>query len=83
MRERERVRGTEREQTLFNHGNLFNINCFSEERKIEGGREWGTVREGRGTGRERWGEKVRRGFLVLSYGNFGGQAVIFDPCWPP
>ena len=46
--------GTEREQTLFNHGNLFNTNRFSdEERKIEGGRVWGIVREGRRTGRER------------------------------
>ena len=45
MRERERVMRTEREQTLFNHGNLFNTNCFSEEeRKIEGGAVWGTVR---------------------------------------
>ena len=51
MRERERERG-QREQTLFNHGNLFNTNCFSEEeRKIEGGRVWGTVREGKETGR--------------------------------
>ena len=63
--ERVRERG-QREQTLFNHGNLFNTNCFSEEeRKIEG---------------ECWGqgerEKVSRGFLVLSYGSFGGKALI-------
>ena len=42
VREGERVSESdedrEREQTLFNHGNLFNTNCFSEEeRKIEGG----------------------------------------------
>ena len=63
--------GTEREQTLFNHGNLFNTNRFSdEERKIEGGRVLGIVREGTRTGRE-GGEKVSSGFLVLSYGSFG------------
>ena len=62
MRERERVRGTEREQTLFNHSNLFNINCFSEERKIEGGRVWGTVRDGRGRGRERVGRESKPWF---------------------
>ena len=66
MRERERERG-QREQTLFNHGNLFNTNCFSEEeRKIEG--ECGGQRER---------EKVSRGFLVLSYGSFGSKALIW------
>ena len=60
------MRGTEREQILFNHGNLCNTNCFSEEeRKIEGGRVWGIVREGRETGRER-GERESKPWLSRS-----------------
>ena len=61
------MRGTEREQILFNHGNLFNTNCFSdEERKIEEGRVWGTVREERETGREREREGGGKVSLVWS-----------------
>ena len=57
------MRGTEREQTLFNHGYLFNTNCFSEEeRKIEGGRVWGTGREVVGTGREGRGRESKPWF---------------------